>query len=158
MKVLVGWFWDPEDTPSWRLAKFSMAGAFLLAAGVMAFIFLSPPQEGREVRKRERPVLKPRPAAKRSPRPAPVSGRITAAVEPSSEAEVAKAMDLTAARHHLGRLRMAVASANSVARESAEKALLRYGSGACDFLSKEASRERDPAVREAIKGLIVKLR
>jgi len=86
-----------------------------------------------------------------------VSGEMSTPTAPSTEREIAEAMDWTGLRHQTNRLRMAALQGDEAGRISAAAGLRLYGAKAAQYLQEQSARESDSVVRfayeEARKGL-----
>lgn len=127
----------------------ALPGAILAVLAIA--IALGPgtaPQPAAKTRVKRAHRLAPSQAGKVEEAPQPwVSGEYSIPTAPAGIPAVARAMDSTAARHQLARLRMAAASGDLAAQESARLGLGRYGAAALPFLSDAISAEPDPVVR-----------
>ena len=149
MNGLFRWLLNSNDSGNLRAAKLtSLVAVGAVFAGAI-FVAATRHEPAPAVKKARRPRPALRTAA---PKPAPPQVvRKTAPVAASPRSEIARAMDLTTARHQIQRLKMAAATGNRSGRESAIRSLNRYGEPARGLLANEISNEGNPVVRRALE-------
>lgn len=148
MMTFLSWLFAKQDSTSLRMAKLL---AVFAAAGLGILLI----HEVLGKRGEEGPPV-PKVVRKRVEKPEAPTSELTSSTErtaivaPSTETEVSRAMDETAARQQIARLRMAAASGDPVGREAASLALRRHARHAAPILDDELSREHDAVVRYAL--------
>lgn len=142
---------NAEDKARTRLRGVSIAGSVSLAV-LLVFATLrsrsGEPTETATKRPARRMVVEAGPEATVE---SPAPSYVATPVFEKEEQEAAWAMDATVARDTVARLKMAAACADLPARESATKALARYGRTARSLLDQEIAVEPDPVVRVVLQ-------